>query len=158
MLSTYVLRITNMNYQTWEATVPQGMKDDSLWKARAYRLSLFLGELSWDDSTKLAQDSRAKPLAGQLYRAVGSIGANIAEGYSRGTSKDRAHFYEYALGSAREARDWYYKARHILSDSIFEDRLQLLTEIIRLLLVMVPNQRGTQIREEAASYQVDSAE
>ncbi len=39
---------------------------------------------------------------------VGSIRANIAEGYSRGTGKDRARFYEYALGSARESRDWYF--------------------------------------------------
>ena len=54
------------------------------------------------------QDRRTIGLADQLYRSLGSIGANLAEGYSRGTGKDRAHFYEYALGSARESRDWYY--------------------------------------------------
>jgi four helix bundle protein len=50
-------------------------------------------------------------LSDQLYEAVGSVSANLAEGYSRGTGKDRARFYEYALGSARESRDWYFKAR-----------------------------------------------
>ena len=91
-------------------------------------------------------------LSGQLYRALGSISANLAEGYSRGTGKDRARFYEYALGSARESRDWYWKARHVVGESVVEHRLQLLTEIIRLLLTMVPQQRGRTLREEGAPY------
>ena len=64
-----------------------------------------------------------------LYRSVGSVSANIAEGYSRGTGKDRARFYEYALGSARESRDWYFKARHILGNEVVTHRLSLLTEV-----------------------------
>ena len=91
-------------------------------------------------------------MSNQLYRALGSISANLAEGYSRGTSKDRARFYEYALGSARESRDWYWKARHILDRSVIDHRLQLLTEIIRLLLTMVPQQRGRTLREEGTPY------
>jgi len=51
-----------------------------------------------------------------LYRAVGSIKANIAEGYSHRSGKDQARFYEYSLGSARESRGWYYDARHILGE------------------------------------------
>jgi four helix bundle protein len=87
-------------------------------------------------------DRRTIGLSDQLYRAVGSISANVAEGYSRGTGKDRARFYEYVLGSARESRDWYFKSRHIIGESVTEHRLQLLTEVIRLLLTMVSQQRS----------------
>ncbi|MFQ5594528.1 MAG: four helix bundle protein, partial [Anaerolineae bacterium] len=55
------------------------------------------------------QDRQTLGLSDQLYRALVSISSNIAEGYSRGTGKGRAQFYEYALGSARESRDWYFK-------------------------------------------------
>jgi four helix bundle protein len=89
-----------------------------------------------------------------LYGAVGSIGANLAEGYSMGTGKNRARYYEYALGSARESRDWYNKGRHVLSETIVEHRMGLLAEIIKLLLTMVPQQRQSAIREEPASYEI----
>jgi len=87
---------------------------------------------------------------------MGSISANIAEGYSRSTGKDRARFYEYALGSARESRDRYYKARYVLGESVTQHRSGFLTEITRLLITMVPQQRqsGT-IREERVSYDAD---
>jgi four helix bundle protein len=77
-------------------------------------LALFVSDIGWHDVSKLVKDGRTIKLSDQLSRALGSISANIAEGYSRGTGKDRARFYEYALGSARESRDWYYKGRHIL--------------------------------------------
>ena len=93
-------------------------------------------------------------LSDQLYRALGSVSANIAEGYSRGTGRDRARFYGYALGSARESRDWYYKACHILDGSVVEHRLSLQTQIIRLLLKMVPDQRKRAIREDNLPYEI----
>ena len=93
-------------------------------------------------------------LSDQLNRALGSISANIAEGYSRSSVKDQARFYEYALGSARESRDWYYKARHVLGEAITGDRLELLTRVIRLLLVIIPHQRGSFVREDEEQYGV----
>jgi four helix bundle protein len=127
---------------------------DSLWKMEAYRLALFATDLGWHDVTKLAGDRRTLDLAGQLYRALGSIEANISEGYSRGSGKDRARFYEYALGSARESRGWYYKGRHVLGDSVTAHRLQLLTQIVCLLLAMVPDQRryGAFLKEDPPPY------
>ncbi|HET6262583.1 MAG TPA: four helix bundle protein, partial [Chloroflexia bacterium] len=64
-------------------------------------------------------------------------------------------FYEYALGSAREARDWYYKARYILNDDVTTHRVNYLSEIIRLLLVMVPDQRGRVLKEDTIEYIID---
>lgn len=144
-----------MQYEEWEESVPETIKADSVWKVKAYRLALFLSELGWHDVTRLMRDRRTLALSDQLYRAVGSIGANITEGYSRGTGKDRARFYEYALGSARESRDWYYKGRRVLREEIVQHRLTLLEEIIRLLLTMVPQQRGRVFREDSPTYQAE---
>lgn len=143
-----------MKYDDWLATVPPEITADSLWKMEAYRLALFFSDIVWHDVTKLIGDRRTRDLADQLYRAAGSISANIAEGYSRGTSKDRARFYEYALGSARESRDWHFKGRFVLGESVVKHRLQLVTQIIRLLLTMIPQQRDAAIREDAVDYQM----
>jgi len=145
-----------VEYEEWEKTVPQVIRADSLWQVKAYRLAMFLGDLGWLDVTKLMSDRRTIGLADQLYRSLGSIGADIAEGYSRGTGRDRARFYEYALGSARESRDWYFKGRHILGETVMQHRLDLLTEVIRLLLTMIPEQRGSVLREEDVVYYTDT--
>jgi len=141
-----------MNYESWEAQVPFSITTDTLWKMKVYRKALFLADINWLDVTKLTKDKRTQSLADQLYRAVGSISANIAEGYSRGTGRDRARFYEYALGSARESRDWYYKARHILGETVTNHRLDLLSEIIRMLLTIIPHQRQRTLKEDSISY------
>jgi hypothetical protein len=43
-------------------------------------------------------------VADQLHRSLGSISANLTEGYSRSKGLDRARFLEFALGSARKPR------------------------------------------------------
>jgi four helix bundle protein len=143
-----------MTYQEWVEKVPSQLTGDALWKVEAYRLGLFVADVGWQDVTKLVGDRRTLGLSDQVYRALGSISANLAEGYSRGTGKVRARFYEYALGSARESRDWYYKARHVLGEEVCRHRLDLLTQIVRLLLVMVPQQRDRVLREPEAGYQI----
>jgi four helix bundle protein len=142
-----------MNFRTWEAEVTEDIRQDALWKVEAYRLGLFVADIGWHDVTKLMQDRRTLALSDQLYRALGSISANIAEGYSRSTGKDRARFLEYALGSARESRDWYHKGRYILGQEISYHRIKLLTSIIRLLIKMIPQQRTHSIRELEIGYQ-----
>jgi len=143
-----------MNYGTWMKGVPVEITGDSLWKMEAYRLALFAADLGWHDVTRLAGDKRTLDTAGQLYRALGSIEANVSEGYSRGSGRDRARFYEYALGSARESRGWYYKGRHILGETVTEHRIRLVTHIARLLLAMIPNQRtaGSFMHDGGSEY------
>ena len=142
-----------MNFEEWQITVSDEIKNDMLWKMSVNKYALFIGEIGWFDVTKLQGDSRLYKVSNQLYGALGSISANISEGYSRGSNKERAHFYEYALGSARESRDWYYKSRHVLGSHVFQHRLELLTHIIRLLLTMVPQQRGKSLHEEPSVYE-----
>ena len=144
-----------MNYEEWLRSVPKEFTSDPLWTVEAYRLALFATELGWHDATKLMRDKRTFEVSDQLYRALGSIAANTSEGYSRSSGKERAHFYEYALGSARESRGWCYKGRHVLGEFVAEHRIHLLTQIIRLLLTMIPDQRTVMLREEASGYHTD---
>lgn len=139
-------------YKEWLATVPAETTDDILWRTEVYRLAVFAGDLAWRDIDRLAKDKRMIGLANQLYRAVGPIGSSVAEGYSRRSGKDQARFYEYALGSAREARGWYYQGRHVLPKSVATHRIDLLTRIIRLRLTIIPAERGHKIRDTIAPY------
>lgn len=117
---------------------------------------MFAGDLAWPDASKLKNDPRTIKLSGQLYYAVDSIAANVAEGYSRRSGKDQARFYEYALGSAREARVWYYDGRHVLSLPVAQHRIQLLTRVIRLLMTIIPAERGYKIKEDDPEYTLDN--
>lgn len=141
-----------MTFDEWCASVPSDIKGDPLWRMEVFQLALFIADLAWHDTSKLVQAKRTVSLADQLLRAAGSISANIAEGYSRNSGKDQARFYEYALGSARESRVWYYQSRHLLPDVVFNHRLKLLSQISRLLLKIIPAQRGRKISETDAPY------
>jgi four helix bundle protein len=145
-----------MRYEEWLSDVPEEITRDVLWKIEVYRIALFMADIAWQDVSKLAQDKRTVKVSNQLYRAVGSIGANIAEGYSRQSGKDQARLYEYALSSAREARHWYHLGRSILTELVLIHRVQLLTQIIRLLLTMIPNERGYKIKEDPDPYDIDN--
>lgn len=146
-----------LNYTAWLAEVPSSITKDALWQMTLYQTALFMGDLAWYDSRKVSADRCLISLADQLYRATGSISANISEGYSRASGKDQARFYEYALGSAREARDWYFKSRHVLGIEVSNHRLDLMAQIIRQLLTLIPKHRGKKlIQEETTLYQIDT--
>jgi four helix bundle protein len=147
-----------MNYTSWLASIPPEISRDPLWNMEVYRIALFIGEIAWSDVCKLAQDKRMLEISDQLHRAVGSISANIAEGYSKASKKDEARYFEYSLGSAREARDWYYKSRHILGEEVFLHRARLLVQIIKPLLKLVPEFRGKKIADEQGEYEAYTLE
>ena len=143
--------MNDMSYEQWLEMVPVEFSHDVLWRIKVYRLSLYLSDISWSDVELLNKKNVTRSVADQLYRSIGSIGANVAEGFSRNSVKDRIRFYEYALGSAREGRGWYYNARHILSEDIVRQRINILTDIIRLLLTMIPQQRNL-VRDNQELY------
>ena len=64
-----------------------------------------------------------------------------------GTGPNRARYYEYALGSARESRDWYHKGRLVLGEMVVAHRFDLIAQIAKLLLTMIPDQRGRALRD-----------
>ena len=98
-------------------------------------------EVGWQDAKMLRADPVTERIAGQLYAAVSSIGANFGEGYSRSSGKDRARIFEFALGSVRESINWYQAGRPVLGEAV-ASRLNDLEELRRLLLAIIPRGRG----------------
>lgn len=49
-------------------------------------------------------------LTDQILRSVGSVGANISEGFNR-SKKKYLNSLDIALGEANEAENWLYKLR-----------------------------------------------
>jgi four helix bundle protein len=126
---------------------PVSEKDskDPLSKMRAYTLARELMEVVRIDAERLQANPLTEKMAGQLYAAVGSIAANIAEGCSRSSGKDRARIFEYSLGSVRESMIWYHHGELVLGP-LAQGRLDKLEEIRRMLLVIIPRERGKLIR------------
>jgi four helix bundle protein len=139
-----------MTFERWLESVPKCIRDDAVWSLEVYRLAVFLSDLVADDCEKRIT-ARKYRVADQLLDCSLSVGANICEGYSRASGKERARFCEIALGSARESRHFVHGSRRILGDRVVEHRLGVLTSIIRLLLATIPAQR-----ERAPYLQDDS--
>ena len=130
-----------MTYDEWEAAASQAVKSDPTWKVEAYRLGLFAGASAWSDAEILVRDPRGSVVAGQLMRSAASVAAQIAEGYGRRSAKDRARYYEYALGSVGETRAWYIAIRHAIGAETSEERRANLLSLTRLLLTMIRRER-----------------
>ena len=113
---------------------------------RVYQLARQLLTKSWTDAERLRHHRVTEKVSGQLYAAVGSIAANLGEGYSRSSGRDRARIFEYALGSVRESISWYESAAPVLGTEVVLERLERLEEIRRLLLAIIPRERDRLIR------------
>lgn len=123
------------------APVTYQTANDPLFRMRAYRLAVELLDAAWQDAKTLSEHTVTERMSGQLYAAVTSIGSNIGEGYSRSSGKDRARVFEFALGSVRESIHWYRAGRPILGECVVA-RLNILEELRRLLLAIIPRERG----------------
>jgi four helix bundle protein len=115
---------------------------DPLRRMRVYLLADELMPDAWDDAKTLALEPLMQETARQLYASVGSIAANISEGYSRSSGRDRARLFEIALGSVRDSTSWYRAAAPVLSSIVVADRLNRLEEMRRMLLAIIPRERG----------------
>jgi four helix bundle protein len=133
-------------YRKWEETISPRFRADTLWRTTAYRYATYLSDLAWEDATLLERRVITRSLAAQLLRAAGSIGPNIADGYGRGSGRDRVRLYEYALSSARECAAWYHSARHALGDNVARARIDFIQGICRLLLATIPAERSRVIK------------
>jgi four helix bundle protein len=69
--------------------------------------------ISWNDFEK-------KTIGSQLCRSIDSVGANIAEGFGRGSKLDNARFSKIARASLFESKHWLMQAnrRRLLSNSL----------------------------------------
>ena len=135
------MRCSTMTYEEWDVTVPELIKVDRIWRVQAYRLAAFLSACAEADTREVADDPRFRAMAAQLCGAAASIAANIAEGYPRQSPRDRIRYYEYALGSAEEAKTWYLSLRDSVAPNVLDERLSTLRSITRLLLTMIRSSR-----------------
>ena len=124
----------------------EGDKRDPLQRMRAYRLACELVRESWEDADRLAQHRTMGKVSSQLYAAVGSIVANLGEGYAHSSGKDRARIFEYALGSTRESIAWFRSAEPLLGSDVVTKRVEKLDEIRRMLMAIIPRERNRLIR------------
>ena len=131
---------------THQLPVSADSSHDPLNRMRVFSLASELIPDCFEDAKALAADPITKEVASQLYAAVGSIASNIGEGYSRSSGRERAHIFEYALGSVRECMIWYTSSEPILGKSIVRNRRDRLEEMRRLLLAIIPRERGRSMK------------
>ena len=127
------------SFAEWERSVALAITGDPLWSVQAYRISVYAIDCHTFDRRSTVGLSQA-PSFDQLTRALGSIAANISEGYSRSSATDRSRFYSYALGSTREAIAWYGTLRIELGATV-DERLSSLIQVRRLLLTTLRRSR-----------------
>ncbi|MFM2136412.1 MAG: hypothetical protein RL021_1812 [Bacteroidota bacterium] len=96
-----------------------------------------LWKLTWLDTEVLNKDFRGREIARQMIRSVGSISANIEEGYGRGFGRDFRLFLTYARGSARESKGWYLRAVPLLGNSVVKERTAILDTLIGMLTISI---------------------
>jgi len=130
-------------FAEWEATLPASILRDPIWRTPAYRFGVWLAALAKKDFKILYADRGSRNTAEQLLRAVEAISGNLSEGYGRSTGPERARYYGYAQATTRESRDWYVKAREVLSAEVVEHRLSVLERILRILSAVIPRERQT---------------
>jgi four helix bundle protein len=130
------------------ADVTAQSRQDPLFRMAAYQLATEALAAAADDAIVLLRRSPGRAVADQLYRAVGSVGANIAEGYSRSSGRDRVRLFEYALGSARESLHWYRAAAPFLDPHRIEQQDERLSRVRRILLTAIPQERNRTIRPD----------
>jgi four helix bundle protein len=133
--------INNLSFEEWQAQVPATILSERFWQLIAYQKGLYLYDLVWKDTTPWLSDIRGHELARQIVRSAGSITANIEEGFGRGIGKQLVYFYSVSLGSARETKGWYYRAKAIVTPQILQERISLVSEIVALLVTEINRQK-----------------
>ena len=126
--------------------VPDPDRPDPLKRMKVYVLAEALVESSWPDMELVRDNKITSEIVGQMYKSIGSIPSNISEGYSKSSGKDRARSFEYALGSARETVDWYNAVKPVVGEAVVTERVRVLGDIRRLLVDIIPRERGRTIR------------
>ncbi len=85
--------------------------------------------------TRWPRNTTALTIASQLIRSTGSISANIAEGYGRGSKKDFQRFLRIARGSTVETDNWLGKAQMIklISEAQYKMHEEHIQELVKMI-------------------------
>lgn len=76
----------------------------------------------------------AKTISQQLLNAIGSMSANIAEGYGRGSPREFERFLLICRGSMSESDNWLLKAKdqRLITENRYREYLSLFEEISKM--------------------------
>jgi len=87
------------------------------------------------DITKFPQTRAAKVITDQVLRSIGSISANISEGFNAASTKEYIHYLDIARRSTAESENWFYKIRDLryLDSAISEIRIGTCIDINKML-------------------------
>lgn len=129
------------DFPTFERGVPSAYAGDPLWRVRMFRMASYLSGRARADTVRLGVYANLAQTE-QFVRALNSVTANIAEGYSRDSDADQRRFYAYALGSAREALTWL-TAMGLHEVAAYAEYVDLLVQIRRQLLATIKRTRHT---------------
>jgi four helix bundle protein len=110
------------------------MKIKSFEDLEIYKLSIVLAKNIYEMTAKLPSKERFN-IMDQLIRAVASIGANIAEGFGRNSTKEFLKFLYNARGSLLETRHFLNLARELnyLQETSYQ-KLRNQTDILGIKL------------------------
>ena len=90
---------------------------------KVYQLARKLSVIAWNIYLKMSFEDK-KIIGDQFVRATDSIGANIAEGYTRFYYLDKVRFYYFARASQSEATDHWLELlfeRNKISQETFDE-------------------------------------
>lgn len=78
-------------------------------------------------------------MADQLLRAVGSISANVAEGFGRRMGAEYVHYVIVTRGSTTESGNWLVKCRdrNYMPERACHEREVLCLEVLKMLNAMI---------------------
>ena len=98
---------------------------------------LFLDSLK--DIDYLPRTEAGRVLENELLRSIGSISANIAEGFNARSTKEYVHYLDIARRTASESENWYYKIRDagFLKVEVAERRVDQCVEVCKMLQSMI---------------------
>lgn len=96
------------------------MEKSNFEKLEVYQLAVKIAEIIWKMVNGWKHFEK-NTLGIQLVEAADSIGANIAEGYGRGSFQDNRRFVRIARGSLNETKHWLklsYQRQLMREDSV----------------------------------------
>jgi len=118
------------------------------------KITNFTDLFAWQKSHKLVLDiyeiTKKFPreemygLTNQIRRASVSVSSCIAEGFSRGTSKDKTQFYRMSMGSLTEVQNQLLISKDLdyISKKEYEHSFELSVEVQKLIFGLIRSIKG----------------
>ena len=112
----------------------KSFKDLIVWQK-----SVELFKRACEDVEKFPHKRASWIIEEQLLDSLGSISANIAEGFGRKGKGEFTYHLGVAKGSATESQDWYEKVRLLgfLDEDTVNERIIVLDEIQKMLNTLI---------------------